>query len=86
MVDGSPAINAGIDDNCPTADQRNLLRDDGQCDVDAFAAGAAIEAPEEDDGGGDDGNNDNNDNGGQNATDVCYTIRAANGKVLTFCL
>ena len=36
LLAGSPAINAGSADDCPSDDQRGELRDDGACDIGAF--------------------------------------------------
>ncbi|GAB4527823.1 MAG: hypothetical protein Fur0018_13670 [Anaerolineales bacterium] len=36
LLVGSPAIDAGDNNNCPTTDQRGVLRDDGACDIGAY--------------------------------------------------
>src|SRR5579859_2071655 len=37
---GSPAIDAGDNSNCPRQDQRHFARSDGHCDIGAYEAGA----------------------------------------------
>ncbi len=40
LLDGSPAINMGLNENCPTSDQRGVVRPiGGTCDIGAFEFG-----------------------------------------------
>lgn len=39
----SPAVNGGVNNGCPSTDQRGYLREDGQCDSGAFELGATAD-------------------------------------------
>ncbi|MBK8986457.1 MAG: hypothetical protein IPM39_10305 [Chloroflexi bacterium] len=45
LLAGSPAIDGGLNADCPATDQRGFFRIDGQCDVGAYEAGAVVFVP-----------------------------------------
>jgi hypothetical protein len=45
LLPGSPALDGGVDADCPPTDQRGFFRVDGRCDAGAYEAGAVLFVP-----------------------------------------
>jgi predicted outer membrane repeat protein len=45
LLPGSPAVDGGVDADCPPTDQRSFFRVDGRCDAGAYEAGAVLFVP-----------------------------------------